>query len=118
MGAAHGRGGLDRHVPEPRLGGLAGRALQHHVFITFTLFPTRHGAALVAEPRRPSRAGGRKSGSTGSVRLTLFILISLSVAKFHEGGWLTLLVTGMLIAVAFAVKRHYLRTARELRRLE
>jgi hypothetical protein len=38
--------------------------------------------------------------------------------KFHEGGWVTLFVTGALVAVAFAVKWHYGSTQRDLRRLD
>ena len=38
--------------------------------------------------------------------LTSGILISLCVVKFSEGGWVTLLVTGILVAAAFWVKRH------------
>ena len=42
--------------------------------------------------------------------LTGGILISLCVVKFSEGGWATLLVTGLLIGAAFWVKRHYRQT--------
>lgn len=49
--------------------------------------------------------------------LTTFILLSVSVIKFHEGGWITVLVTGSLIAVAILIKRHYRNTARLLLRL-
>jgi K+ transporter len=50
--------------------------------------------------------------------LTGFILMSVSVLKFHEGGWITILVTGALVAVAFAVKRHYQHTSLALKRLD
>lgn len=50
--------------------------------------------------------------------LTTSILVSLCVVKFHEGGWVTLVVTGGVIALAFAVKRHYLSAASELKRLD
>jgi hypothetical protein len=50
--------------------------------------------------------------------LTTFILVSLSVIKFFEGGWITLLVTGVLVGAAFMIKSHYNQTARDLRRLE
>jgi amino acid transporter len=49
--------------------------------------------------------------------LTSGILISLCVVKFFQGGWITLLVTGFLIAGAFWVKRHYAQTQRQLQRL-
>jgi hypothetical protein len=52
------------------------------------------------------------------VILTGLILISLSIIKFWEGGWITLVVTGFLVAVAFWVKHHYAKTASELKRLD
>jgi amino acid transporter len=49
--------------------------------------------------------------------LTSGILISLCIAKFDEGGWATLLVTGGLIGAAFWVKNHYRQTQKKLYRL-
>ncbi|MDD5730349.1 MAG: APC family permease [Candidatus Omnitrophica bacterium] len=49
--------------------------------------------------------------------LTAFILVSVVVIKFHEGGWITLLVTFSLSAVALLIRRHYLKVAKLLRRL-
>ena len=49
--------------------------------------------------------------------LTGGILVSLCVVKFFEGGWVTLLVTGVLIAAAFWVKGHYRQTQKKLYRL-
>jgi len=48
---------------------------------------------------------------------TTFILISVTFFKFHEGGWITLLITGSLIVLSVVIKRHYLATAKLLRRL-
>ncbi|HUZ06835.1 MAG TPA: APC family permease, partial [Candidatus Paceibacterota bacterium] len=50
--------------------------------------------------------------------LTTGILISLCIVKFDEGGWATLFVTGLLIAAAFGIKRHYAGTQRQLQRLD
>ncbi len=50
--------------------------------------------------------------------LCSFILLSVIVLKFHEGGWLTLLFTGALISFAFMIKRHYKQTSLLLMRLE
>ena len=49
--------------------------------------------------------------------LTGGILILLCVAKFDEGGWITLLVTGVLVGISFWVKNHYLHTQKKLHRL-
>jgi K+ transporter len=49
--------------------------------------------------------------------LTGGILISLCIVKFSEGGWTTLLVTGLLVFASFWIKRHYRQTQRQLHRL-
>jgi amino acid transporter len=46
------------------------------------------------------------------------ILVVTVYEKFGEGGWVTVLVTATVVAVAFAVKRHYLRVREQLRRLD
>ncbi len=50
--------------------------------------------------------------------LTTSILISVSVVKFHEGGWITILVTGSLVLIVTAIKRHYNSTFVTLKRLD
>ncbi len=50
--------------------------------------------------------------------LTTFILISVIVIKFNEGGWITMFITGSLIAIAVIVKRYYRRTMKLLARLD
>jgi len=55
--------------------------------------------------------------STGFL-LTTSVLLVLIAFKFSEGGWLTLLITGGVIAVAVIIKQHYLSTKRALKRLD
>jgi amino acid transporter len=50
--------------------------------------------------------------------LTLFILISVTVLKFHEGGWITILLTGSLVGMALLTQRHYRNTYKLLHRLD
>ena len=50
--------------------------------------------------------------------LTATILVALSVIKFHEGGWITILVTGALIGLAFLIKHHYRHAREQLSRLD
>jgi amino acid transporter len=50
--------------------------------------------------------------------LTLFILVTVIILKFHEGGWITLLLTGSLIALALFTRRHYRNTFKLLHRLD
>lgn len=78
-----------------------------NVFITFALSQTgmvRHWWIV----RRQTRGWGRKLGINGlGLMLTLFILTWVCVTKFHQGGWVTLLVTAALVAVAGLIRRHY-----------
>ena len=89
-----------------------------NVFITFSLSQlgmVRHW--WLDRAREP--AWKRKLLVNGfGLLLTGGILISLCAVKFFEGGWATLLVTGLLIAAAFGIKRHYAQTQRQLQRLE
>jgi amino acid transporter len=89
-----------------------------NVFITFSL--TQFGMVRHWWQNRRTAAGWRSKFLVSGVGLTLtvFILVSLCVVKFHEGGWVTLVVTGGVIGLAFAIKRHYLAAAGELKRLD
>jgi amino acid transporter len=49
--------------------------------------------------------------------LTSFILISVIILKFGQGGWVTLLITGLLILLAINIKRHYFQIALKLQKL-
>jgi amino acid transporter len=89
-----------------------------NVFITFSLSQlgmVRHWW----QERRADPEWLRKLTINGlGLTLTTFILISLTVVKFDEGGWATLLVTGILVAAAFAIRRHYVGVTNDLKRLD
>lgn len=50
--------------------------------------------------------------------LTVFILLSVTILKFHEGGWITLVVTGTLAGIAIVIKGHYYKTGCLLSKLD
>jgi len=89
-----------------------------NVFITFTL--SQLGMVVHWwQERRTEPLWRRKLAINGfGLVLTTFILVSLTVVKFNEGGWKTLFVTGVLVAIAFAIKRHYRQVAAQLSRLD
>ncbi|MEW6051507.1 MAG: APC family permease [Candidatus Zixiibacteriota bacterium] len=88
------------------------------VFITFCLSQLGMVRHWWQERRRTAR-WRYKLGINGiGLLLTGFLLLSMSILKFYQGGWLTLLVTGLLVALAFVIKRHYRQTARQLNRLD
>jgi amino acid transporter len=50
--------------------------------------------------------------------LCLTILVVTVFEKFTAGGWLTLVVTGILVSVCLFIKRHYLRVVRAIQQLD
>jgi amino acid transporter len=89
-----------------------------NVFLTFSL--SQLGMVVHWwQERRREPTWGRKLAINGfGFVLTTFILISLTVIKFFEGAWITVVVTGALIALSFAIHRHYRGTTAQLRRLD
>jgi len=88
-----------------------------NVFITFSLSQLGMVRHWWIERRKQS-SWRRKILVNGiGLLLTSGILVSLCVVKFFEGGWVTLLVTGALIGIAYWVKAHYRRTQKKLHRL-
>ena len=89
-----------------------------NVFITFSLSQlgmVRHWW----EKRESEKLWARKLVINGvGLMLTTFILISVLVLKFHEGGWVTILITGVLVMGAFFIKGHYNKTYQTLKRLD
>lgn len=47
--------------------------------------------------------------------VTSFILAVLIVEKFAEGGWITILITGVVIGICLLIKEHYKETKEQLR---
>ena len=88
------------------------------VFLTFSL--SQLGMVVRWwKLRRRYPNWGRKITINGiGLLLTTFLLISVTIVKFHEGGWLTLVITTSLVVVSMLVKRHYKQTGRLLKRLE
>jgi hypothetical protein len=89
-----------------------------NVFITFSLSQlgmVRHWWQV----RKEDTGWKHKLAINGfGFGLTSSILIALTYEKFFEGGWVTLAVTGVFVAAAFAIKRHYTGVAVQLKRLD
>ncbi len=50
--------------------------------------------------------------------LTTFILISVVILKFGEGGWITLIITGSLVAFVSLIRKQYEITSKRLTHLD
>jgi K+ transporter len=88
-----------------------------NVFITFVLSQlgmVRHWW----EARKKIRGWLKKIFINGvGLVLSLFILSFMLIFKFHDGGWITLLITGTLVVFALLIRRHYYQTMQLLHRL-
>lgn len=89
-----------------------------NVFVTFSL--SQLGMVLHWWKSRRSGAPWKVRLAINGVGLCLtsFILCSLCIVKFRDGGWATLAVTGAVIGIAFAIKRHYASSVSDLKRLD
>ncbi len=89
-----------------------------NVFITFSLSQlgmVRHWWNY----RKSVKGWIRKLSVNGTgLILTSFVLVSMIIFKFNEGGWITLIITGMLVVLAIIIKRHYQQTMEILKRLD
>ncbi|MGO4153568.1 APC family permease [Cupriavidus sp. YAF13] len=88
-----------------------------NVFLTFSLsllglciYWWRHRG----EPRWIVRFGLSLLG----LSVTATVLVITLVEKFTAGGWLTVLVTGLVVALCVFIKRHYATTRAELARAD
>lgn len=89
-----------------------------NVFITFVLSQLGMVRHWWAE-RSHLRDWFRRFAINGTALvMTSFILVAVVILKFHDGGYITLIVTGGLIALAFVIHKHYEHTRQLLTRLD
>jgi len=89
-----------------------------NVFLTFSL--SEFGMSYFFITNRGKEAKWRRHLSVHLTGLTLCLTI-LSVTlfeKFREGGWLTLVITSLFIALCYLIKRHYLKVRTQLAELD
>lgn len=89
-----------------------------NVFVTFSL--SNLGMAKFWFQHRKEHADWFRHLPVHLVGLALCvtILVVTSVVKFAVGGWLTIVVTGLLVIVCLWIKRHYNRVVSAIRRLD
>lgn len=89
-----------------------------NVFLTFSL--SNLGMTIFWLKHRKEHASWRRPlfGHVLALLLCATILVITIIEKFAEGGWVTLLVTALLVILCFMVKRHYNLVAGALRRLD
>jgi hypothetical protein len=89
-----------------------------NVFLTFSL--SLLGLCIYWWTHRKSEARWRRRMLLSAVGLmvTASILAILLVEKFTEGGWVTILITGVVIGLCLFIKAHYNETRDQLQRID
>jgi amino acid transporter len=87
-----------------------------NVFLTFSLSLFGMAWFWWRARGRPHRGKRTALFTTGFVLCGTILAITV-LEKFSQGGWLTLAVTGTLVILCFAIRRHYRTVARALARL-
>jgi amino acid transporter len=89
-----------------------------NVFITFSLSQFGMVRHWIIERKKDKKWFGKLLiNGTGFV-LTTFILFTVIVVKFDEGGWITILITGALVSLALYIKGHYKSIGKEVMRIQ
>jgi len=88
-----------------------------NVFITFSISQLGMVRHWWHERKKVSRWKAKLLINGIGFILTTFILFSVTIIKFTQGGWVTLLITGLFILLAIRIKRHYLTTTKRLQKL-
>ncbi|HUR95482.1 MAG TPA: APC family permease [Gemmatimonadales bacterium] len=82
-----------------------------NVFLTFSLSMAAMLRFWVRHRDRRREWRTRAALFATSLALCLTILVITVIEKFSAGGWITVLVTSLVIALCFRVRRHYRRAA-------
>lgn len=85
-----------------------------NVFITFLLSQLGMARHWWKERKREKKWKTKIMVNGLGLILTAFILISVAVIKFNDGGWITIIITGSLVLAAVLIKRFYYKTRRML----
>jgi amino acid transporter len=88
-----------------------------NVFITFSISQLGMVRHWWTERNRLKNWKRKLSVNGIGFILTSFILVSVTIIKFSEGGWITLVITGLFILIAINIKKHYFKTAVRLQKV-
>jgi hypothetical protein len=85
-----------------------------NVFITFTLSQFGMVKHWFNVRKTEKKWFGKLMINGIGLLLTTFILITVTVIKFEEGGWITLVITTCLVSLSLYIKKHYNQIGKEI----
>jgi amino acid transporter len=89
-----------------------------NVFVTFSLSNIAMSVFWYRRRREDPTWAKHLPAHVVAAVLCVTILVVTIIEKLLEGAWLTLLITSFLIALCFAVKRHYVLVGKAVRKLD
>lgn len=89
-----------------------------NVFITFSLSQFGMVKHWIQVRKSDKQWLGKLFVNGIGLLLTVFILAAVVVIKFKEGGWITILITGMLVLILSLIKRHYNKVGDDFARIQ
>jgi amino acid transporter len=89
-----------------------------NVFITFSLSQVGMARYFIRRRAEDPQWLRRLAVFLVGGALCLTILVITVMEKFAEGGWLTLLITGILIGFCYAIRRHYSQVGKAMKELD
>jgi amino acid transporter len=89
-----------------------------NVFVTFSLSNLGMSKFWITERKKHPDWLKHLPVHLIGLALCVTILIVTCFEKFADGGWLTLVITGLLVALCFAIRRHYRLVVGAIRRLD
>jgi amino acid transporter len=89
-----------------------------NVFLTFSLSNLGMSRFWITERKKHKDWLRHLPVHLVGLALCVTILIVTCFEKFADGGWLTLVITGLLVALCFVIRRHYRLVVGAIRRLD
>ncbi|HEV7425381.1 MAG TPA: APC family permease [Thermoanaerobaculia bacterium] len=89
-----------------------------NVFITFSLTELGMARHWIKDRHKEPRWKSQLAIHGAGLLMCLNILVITVFEKFSQGGWVTVVITGLVIALCFAIRRHYDEVRAGLRRLD
>lgn len=78
-----------------------------NVFLTFSLSTFGMARSILKTRAERPTWRGRFTIFVVAFLLCALILVITSIEKFNEGGWVTLVITGLLVVLCFLIRGHY-----------
>lgn len=85
-----------------------------NVFITFTLSQLGLVKHWLSQRGKEKNISKKLAVSGIGFIMTSFILVTVIITKFKDGGWITIIITSSLILISYLINRYYKYTSKTL----